>query len=54
VSAAAGTFSIALTSAETAALVTTTEYKWDLEVTISGVVSELLRGDVSVVDEVTT
>jgi hypothetical protein len=54
VSAAAGTFSIALTSAETAALVTTTEYKWDLEVTISGVVTELLRGDVSVVDEVTT
>jgi len=54
VSAAAGTFSIALTSAETAALVTTTEYKWDLEVTISGVVTELLRGDVTVVDEVTT
>ena len=54
VNAAAGTFSIALTSAETAALSTTAEYKWDLEVTISGVVSELLRGDVGVVDEVTT
>jgi hypothetical protein len=54
VNAATGTFSIGLTSSETSALSTTTEYKWDLEVTISGVVSELLRGDVSVVDEVTT
>lgn len=54
VSAAAGTFSISLTSAETSGLSTTTEYKWDLEVTISGVVTELLRGDVTVVDEVTT
>lgn len=54
ITAAAGTFSISLTSAETAGLSTTTEYKWDLEVTQSGVVTELLRGDVSVVDEVTT
>lgn len=54
VNAGQGTFSVSLTSNQTAALSTTTEYKWDLEVTISGVVTELLRGDVSVVDEVTT
>lgn len=53
VNAAAGTFSISLTSAETAGLSTTTEYKWDLEVTISGVITELLRGDVTVYEEVT-
>ena len=53
VSAAAGTFSISLTSAETSGLSTTTEYKWDLEITISGVVTELLRGDVTVYEEVT-
>ena len=54
VNAATGTFSIGLTSSETAGLSTTTEYKWDLEVTISGVVSERLRGDVTIADEVTT
>lgn len=54
VDAAAGTVAISLTSASTAALSTTTTYRWDLEVTISGIVSELMRGDVLVIDEVTT
>ena len=54
VNAAQGTFSISLTSSDTSALSPLTTYKWDLEITISGVTSELLRGDVRVVDEVTT
>ena len=53
VNAGAGTFSIALTDAQTAGLTSGTTYKWDLEVTISGTTSELLRGDVLVIDEVT-
>lgn len=51
--AATGVFQIALTGAETAALTAGTNYLWDLEVTISGATSELLRGNVSVVNEVT-
>lgn len=53
VNASTGTFSIGLTDAQTSGLSTTTEYKWDLEVTISGVVTELLRGDVTIYEEVT-
>lgn len=53
VSAGGGQFSISLTSADTAALATTGAYQWDLEVTIAGVTSELLRGVVVVYDEVT-
>lgn len=49
-----GKFAISLTSADTASLATSTAYKYDLEVTIAGVTSELLRGDVVVFDEVTT
>lgn len=48
-----GVFQIALTGAETSALVAGTLYLWDLEVTISGATSELLRGNVTVVGEVT-
>lgn len=51
--AASGVFQIALTGAETSALVAGTNYVWDLEVTIAGATSELLRGSVTVVDEVT-
>lgn len=53
VNAAAGTFSIALTSATTSALTTGTTYSWDLEQTVSGTTTELLRGFVTVIDEVT-
>jgi uncharacterized protein YdeI (BOF family) len=48
-----GKFGFSLTSAQTASLNSSVQYKWDLEVTISGVTSELFRGDVYVVDEVT-
>ena len=53
VNAAAGTFSIALTSATTSALVPGTTYSWDLEQVESGTTTELLRGFVTVIDEVT-
>lgn len=51
--AAAGLFTISLTGAQTAALTAGTLYVWSLEQTVSSVVSELLRGYVNVVDEVT-
>ena len=51
--AAAGVFTISLTGAQTSALTAGTLYIWSLEQTLSGVVSELLRGYVNVVDEVT-
>ena len=54
VNAAQGTFSIALSSATTAALTVGQVYNWDLEQTVSGVTSELLRGLVTVLSEVTT
>lgn len=53
VNAAAGTFSIALSSAQTSALDATEDYNWSIEQTLSGVVSELIRGPVHVLDEVT-
>lgn len=53
VNAANGVFTIGLTGTETATLVAGTQYLWDLEVTIAGATSELLRGNVSVVGEVT-
>jgi hypothetical protein len=48
-----GKFTISLTPAETATLSTAEFYRWDLEVTIASAVSELMRGDVRVIDEVT-
>lgn len=53
VDAGAGTFSVSLTNAQTAALTAGTVYRWDLEETISGVTIQLIYGDVSVTDEVT-
>lgn len=53
VNAAAGTFSISLTGAQTAGLTPGTIYRWALEQTLSGVTNELLRGMVNVVDEIT-
>ena len=53
VDAATGKFSVALTNAQTAALVAGTTYRWDLEETVSGVTIQLAFGDVSVSDEVT-
>lgn len=54
VDAANGKFSISLTSADTSSLQTASGYKYDLEVTISGITTELFRGDIDVYDEVTT
>ena len=51
--AAAGLFTISLTGAQTSAMTAGTLYVWSLEQTLSSVVSELLRGYVNVVDEVT-
>ena len=51
--AAAGVFTISLTGAQTSALTAGTLYVWSLEQSVSGVVSELLRGYVNVIDEVT-
>ena len=51
--AAAGQFTVSLTGAQTAALTAGTLYVWSLEQSVSGVVSELIRGYVNVVDEVT-
>ena len=48
-----GQFSIALTAAAIAGLTIGTTYYWDLEVTTGGLTYELMRGKVSVVDEVT-
>lgn len=53
VNAAQGTFSISLTSAETSGLTIGEVYRWDLEQTLSSVSTELLRGIVTVLDEVT-
>lgn len=53
VNAAAGTFSIGLTGAQTAALETGRPYVYDLKVTISGVTMQLLRGFVTIFDEAT-
>jgi len=53
VNAAAGTFSISLTSATTAGLTVGQVYNYDLEVTISGTTTELLRGLVTVISEQT-
>lgn len=50
---AAGLFTISLTGGQTTALTAGTLYVWSLEQTVSGLVSELLRGYVNVVDEVT-
>ena len=54
VNAAASTFSISLTSATTAGLTIGKVYNWDLEVTISGTTTELLRGLVTVLSEQTS
>lgn len=51
--AAAGVFTVSLTGAQTSAMTAGTLYVWSLEQTVSGLVSELLRGYVNVVDEVT-
>lgn len=51
--AAAGELSISMTGANTLSLTAGTPYVWSLEQTLSGVVSELLRGPVTVYDEVT-
>jgi hypothetical protein len=51
--AAAGVFTVSLTGAQTSAMTAGTLYVWSLEQTLSGLVSELLRGYVNVVDEVT-
>lgn len=53
VNAAQGTFSIALTGATTASLMVGQVYNWDLEQTVNGMTSELLRGIVTVLSEVT-
>jgi hypothetical protein len=54
VNAAQGTFSVALSAAQTSALTAGTTYLWSLEQTASSLTSELLRGYVQVVlDEVT-
>lgn len=49
-----GKVSIAFTGAATSALVTGTEYVWSFVQTASGVASELLRGDVAVLEDITT
>lgn len=54
VNAAAGTVSISLSSATTAGMTVGQVYNWDLEVTISGTTTELLRGLVTVLSEQTT
>lgn len=51
--AAQGKFSISLTEAQTAALTLGRPYVWSLEVTVSGVTMELLRGYVTVYAETT-
>jgi hypothetical protein len=51
--AANGKFTISLTPVQTALLSSAEFYRWDLEVTIASAVSELMRGDVRVIDEVT-
>lgn len=51
--AANGVFTIALTANETASLTAGTPYVWSLEQSVSGVASELLRGPVTVFEEVT-
>lgn len=51
--AAGGIFTVSLTGAQTSALTAGTLYVWSLEQTLSGLVSELLRGYVNVIDEVT-
>jgi hypothetical protein len=51
--AANGKFNISLTPVQTATLSTADFYRWDLEVTIGSTISELMRGDVRVIDEVT-
>lgn len=48
-----GKVSIAFTGAATSALTAGTEYVWSLNQTASGVVSELLRGEVSVLEGIT-
>ena len=53
VNAAAGTFSVALSSAQTSALDATLEYNWSIEQTVSAITTELIRGSVVVLDEVT-
>lgn len=52
--AAGGEFTIGLTSAQTASLTLGRPYVWDLQLTQSGQVSTLIRGYVTVYDEVTT
>jgi hypothetical protein len=51
--AANGKFTISLTPVQTATLSTSDFYRWDLEVTIGSTISELMKGDVRIVDEVT-
>lgn len=53
VNAGAGTFSLSLTGAQTSGLVAGGLYRWSLEQTVGGVTTELLRGLVNVVDEIT-
>jgi endoglucanase Acf2 len=54
VNAAQGTFSVALSAAQTAGLTAGQTYVWSLEQTVNSLTSELLRGYVQVVlDEVT-
>lgn len=51
--AAQGLFSVSLTDSQTSSLSPTTQYKWSLEVNISGTKSTLVRGDVMIIDETT-
>lgn len=51
--AAGGIFTISLTGAQTLAMTAGTLYVWSLEQSVSSVVSELIRGYVNVIDEVT-
>lgn len=48
-----GKVSVAFTAAATSALVTGTEYVWSFVETASGLTSELLRGDVQVLEDIT-
>jgi hypothetical protein len=51
--AANGKVSVAYTAAGTSALVAGTEYVWAFVQTKSGIAEELLRGDVSVLEDIT-
>lgn len=53
VDAANGKVSVAFTGAATSALVTGTEYVWSFVQNESGLTSELLRGDVQVLEDIT-